>query len=193
MVTMINKLYRSKKFPLLLQLTALLVFFFLIVGAWGITTNSAVEAKQLRNTNLANLIVWSYWWPMIVLTAVFFGRHWCSICPIELITALAVKVGWKRKVPKSIKTAWGITMLYAFVSIVAISTWGIHRYPNRMAFYLLALVGLAIVVSLLFEKRAFCSYFCPVGKLLGLYSLMAQWGLRVRIKMFVKVAKQKIV
>lgn len=188
---MINKWYQSKSFPLLFQVAALFVFFLLIAGAWGVTTDNAAFAKQLRNTNLANLIVWSYWWPFIVLTAVFFGRHWCSICPIELITAIVVRFGWKRKAPKTIKTAWSITFLYAFVAIVAISTWGVHRYPNRMAFYLLGLIGLAVVVSLLFEKRAFCSYFCPVGKLLGLYSLMAKWGLRVKNKDICKSCKTK--
>lgn len=186
-----NKLYKSKTYPLLFQIIALGVFLFLIAGSIGITTNSSALAKQLRNTNLANLIVWSYWWPLIVLTAVFFGRHWCSICPIELISTISTKLGLKKKVPKSIKTGWAITFLYAFVAIIAISTWNIHRFPNRMAYYLLSLMGLAVIVSLVFEKRAFCSYFCPVGKLLGIYSLMSKLGIRVKNQDVCKSCKTK--
>jgi len=177
---MINKLYRSKRYPLVFQILALTVFIFLIIGGINVTADNGDLAKYLRNTNLSNLIVWSYWWPLIVLTAVFFGRHWCSICPIELLITLTSRIGLKRKVPKFIKSGWMITILYALIAIVAIHTWGIHRYPNRMAFYLLFLMGLAILLALIFEKRAFCSYFCPVGKLLGLYSLLSKFGLRVK-------------
>ena len=176
---MLNKLYKSKLYPLTIQLLTLVVFILLIIGSIGVTTEDASFAKQLRNTNLSNLVVWSYWWPFIVIAAVFLGRHWCSICPIELISAITTGLGLKRKPPKFLKTGWAITFLYVFIAIVAIHVWGIHRIPQLMAFYLLSLIILALITSLIFEKRAFCSYFCPVGKLLGLYSLLAPLGLRV--------------
>jgi NAD-dependent dihydropyrimidine dehydrogenase PreA subunit len=177
---MINKLFKSKLFPLTFQIFTLIVFVFLVVGAIGITTDSGEIAKQLRNTNLSNLIVWSYWWPLIIIAAVFFGRQWCTVCPIELLTWLTTKFGLKRTPSAFIKSGWIITILYSFVAVVAIHTWGIHRIPNLMAYYLISLFGLAILVSLLFRKRAFCSYFCPVGKLLGLYSILSPFGLRVQ-------------
>ncbi|PXX97056.1 hypothetical protein DF185_18710 [Marinifilum breve] len=177
---MIEKLYKSKLYPLVFQILSLLIFTFLVLGAINVTTSDPALVKQLRNTNLSNLIVWSYWWPVIVLTAVFFGRHWCSICPIEFLSAIANRIGLKRKVPKFMKSGWMITILYAFIAIVAIHTWGIHRYPNLMAYYLLSLMGLAVILSIIYEKRAFCSYLCPVGKLLGLYSLLSHFGIRVK-------------
>jgi NAD-dependent dihydropyrimidine dehydrogenase PreA subunit len=39
-----------------------------------------------------------------------------------------------------------------------------------MALYLVMLLALALGVGLLLERRAFCSYVCPVGHLLGLYA-----------------------
>ena len=176
---MLNKLYKSRWYPIIPQILTLLVFVFLIIGSLDITTDNGTFAKQLRNTNLSNLIVWSYWWPLIVLTAILIGRHWCSICPIELVSHFTNRFGMRLKVPKIIKSGWIIVIIYAGIAIIAIHTYGIHRVPRLMAFYLLSLLGLSILVSLIFEKRAFCSYFCPVGKLLGLYSLLSSLGLRV--------------
>jgi hypothetical protein len=47
-----------------------------------------------------------------------------------------------------------------------------------MAIYMLVLLAAAALVSLVFEKRAFCSYVCPVGHLLGLYAHcgILEWG-----------------
>ncbi len=188
---MFTKLYKSKYYPLVFQIITLIVFIALIIGAIGITTDDASFAKQLRNTNLSNLLVWSYWWPLIVLAAVLFGRHWCGICPIELVTAITSWYGFKLKIPKWLKSGWAITFLYAFVAVVAIHTWGIHRIPRLMAFYLISLFALSILTALIFEKRAFCSYFCPVGKLLGLYSLLAPFGLRVEDKDVCKSCRTK--
>ena len=61
-------------FPLVPQAVTLAVFALLVVGGLGVTTDDPAFAKVLRNTNLANLIVWSYWWPAIIATAVLFGR-----------------------------------------------------------------------------------------------------------------------
>ncbi len=94
----------------------------LIYGAIGITTNDAAFAKILRNTNLPNLIVWSYWWPFIIVTAIFFGRFWCSICPMELITSFFGKNGLRRKPTGFLKSGWLITLFYAIILILGIHT-----------------------------------------------------------------------
>ncbi len=188
---MFNKLYKSRYYPIVPQTLTLVVFMVLIIGSIGITTDNMGFAKQLRNTNLSNLIVWSYWWPLIVVSAVFLGRHWCSICPIELISAITTRFGLNKKLTKPLNTGWAITILYAFVAVVAIHTWGIHRIPRLMAFYLLSLMTLSTLLSLIFEKRAFCSYFCPVGKLLGLYALLAPLRLTVKSQDVCKSCKTK--
>jgi len=136
----------------------------------GITTKDADFAKILRNTNLANLIVWSYWWPLIIVSAMFFGRYWCTICPMELITSLAGKLGLKRKPGKLLKSGWIITLFYALILVLGIHTLAIHRIPQYMALYMITLFAIAVIVGLIWEKRTFCTYVCPIGHLLGLYS-----------------------
>jgi len=51
--------------------------------------------------------------------------------------------------------------------------------PRAAGWVFLALFGLALALSLVFEKRAFCSYVCPIGGISGLYALAAPVELRV--------------
>jgi len=180
-ISFFRKIAKSKWFPLVPQIILLCVFFLLIAGAFGIGLDrdeltikeNMSYMKQLRNTNIANLLVWSYWWPLVIISAILFGRIWCSICPMELVSSVVSKFGLKKKVPKFLKSGWGITLFYTFVLVLAIHTFSIHRVPHRMAIYLITLLGLPLLLGYIFEKRAFCNYLCPVGHLLGLYSRLS--------------------
>jgi len=169
----VRSLLGSRWFPIVPQLIMLLVLGLLIAGGIGVTTDDASFAKVLGNTNLANLLVWSYWFPLVVVAAILLGRVWCMVCPMELVTSLAGRVGLRRKAPQLFKSGWVITIFYTLILIVGVHTLALHRIPHRMALYLLILVGAALVVGLIYEKRAFCSYVCPVGHLLGLYALIS--------------------
>lgn len=179
---MISKLLKNKYLQLILQSCTLLIFIALVLGALQITTNDKEFALILRNTNLSNLIVWSYWWPLIIITSIFMGRIWCTICPMQLISSIFTKWGLQCKVPKWIQSGWVTVLLYTFIACIAIHFWGIHRIPQLMAIYLVSLMLLTIIISLIFKGKAFCNYFCPVGKVLGLYALIAPCGLRAKEK-----------
>ncbi|RLD45635.1 MAG: hypothetical protein DRI86_05335 [Bacteroidetes bacterium] len=170
---MLNRIFRNKYLLLSLQFFTLIVFVLLIYGSIGIATDDASFAKILRNTNLPNLIVWSYWWPIIIASAIIFGRYWCSICPMELITSFFGKIGFRNKPSNFMKSGWIITLFYAIVLILGIHTFAIHRIPQYMAIYMLVLFATAVIVGLIWEKRTFCTHVCPIGHLLGLYSLLS--------------------
>jgi len=156
----------------------LTVFVLLVTGGLGVTTDDPDFADWLRNTNLSNLIVWSYWWPVIIIAAIFLGRLWCTVCPVELITYWAGRIGLRQQVPHVLKSGWVVTIFYTLIWIVGVHTLAVNRIPHQMALYLLLLMIVAIDVSLIFQKRAFCSYVCPVGHLLGLYALISPFEWR---------------
>ncbi len=176
----LKALYNSRYFPLIPQLVTLGVFILLIWGGFGLFTEDMDFAKVLRNTNLANLIVWSYWWPGVIIVAILAGRHWCTVCPMELITSLSGKFGLKRKPGRFLRSGWAITLFFAFILVVGVHTLAIHRVPGRMAVYMILLLAVAFLVGLIWEKRTFCTYLCPVGHLLGLYALLSAMEWRVQ-------------
>jgi len=177
-ISWLKRLAQSKWFPLVPQLVTLIVFALLVWGGWGVSTDDNSFAKILRNTNLANLIVWSYWWPLIIVATILIGRVWCTMCPVELLTAICSRIGLKLRVPSWFRSGWIITAFYILILLVGVHTLAIHRQPHRMSLYLLLLLVSAILVALIFEKRTFCSYMCPVGHLLGLYSLLSPFEWR---------------
>lgn len=180
-VSLIQRLSGAKWFPRLFQWIALLVFGLIVWGAWGANTDDMAFAKILRNTNLSCLFVWSYWWPAMLLLVVLFGRIWCMVCPLELVAALGNKNGLNRKVPAVLKSGWFITAAYGVILVGGMYCSAIHRVPFRMAVYLLLLFSSAVLAGLLFEKRAFCSYLCPISHLLRLYSCCAPLEWRTRV------------
>lgn len=164
----------------MLQVITLVVLVLLIVDGFAADTNDMAFAKILRNTNLASLIVWSYWWPVIIISAIFFGRIWCMVCPMELLTSLAARVGLKCKPNSFVRSGWIITLFYIVILFIGIHTLSIHRIPFRMSIYLLALLTSTVIVGLIFRRNTFCAYICPVGHLLGLYARLAPFGWSTR-------------
>jgi polyferredoxin len=133
-LNIINRLFRFNFFPLALQIVALGGFILLIAGGLAANTEDMAFAKVLRNTNVANLIVWSYWWPLIILSAIFLGRVWCAVCPMELMTSLAAKVGLKRKPPAFLRSGWVMTAFTSSSFLSAFIHWPSTAFPFAWRF-----------------------------------------------------------
>ena len=176
----INKLLANPIIPLILRISTLIAFIGLVVLGFTAHSENAAFLKELRNTNLGNLIIWSYWWPFIVVTAIFLGRFWCLICPVEMVTSFFSKIGFKLKRPSFVMSGWGITLFFIIILFIGIRGLQVHRDPTMMAWYLFTIVIVSVVTGLIFEKNTFCRYVCPVGYLLGLYAKFSFLGWRVK-------------
>lgn len=189
-MTFINKVLSTFWMPIGLKIVSLIIFVLLMFS--GMTAVVTPETLMIiRNSNFGNLIVWSYWWPMIIIFAVLFGRVWCMICPVELITTAFAKIGLQRKRPKWMLSGWAITIFYILIVFVGLQSFAIHRNPNYMAIYMLVIVLISIVCGAVYEKNTFCRYVCPVGYLIGIYSLLASFGWRVKDKKVCETCKDK--
>lgn len=191
MLSAVNKLLSKPYFTVTLKVISLFAFIVLVTTGLLAYSTDAEFLKQLRNTNFGNLIVWSYWWPLIIAGAVLFGRVWCMVCPVELLTSTAAKFGFKRKRPSWLKSGWAISVFYAIILFGGIQGLAIHRNPYYMAWYLLTIILVAIIIGLIYEKNTFCRYVCPVGFLLGIYAKIAPVGWRVKSKSICESCKDK--
>lgn len=180
MLKAINGLLERRWFPISLRIVTLIAFAGLVVIGFSSPTDDPFFVSQLSKTNLTTSFVWRLWWPLIVLSAIFLGRVWCMVCPIEMVTSLFAAIGLKMKRPRWILSGWVITIFYMIVLTIGVTVLKIDLNPKYTSFYLLAVVGIAIITGLLFEKNTFCRYVCPVGYMLGIFSKMAVWGWRVK-------------
>jgi len=89
---------------------------------------------------------------------------------MEMVNTAFSRIGRKKRVPHFLASGWGTAIFYALALILFIRTFWAHRYPERMSAFFLFLLASAAVAGLLYEKRAFCTYLCPVGRILGLYA-----------------------
>lgn len=166
-----------------LAVTAALSFFFLAILA-------GLFGTPAGNRNFGIVFVWIVWWALVIMLMVpFAGRLWCAICPIpvpgEWLQRRALvqpRPGARLytfglKWPKWLNNMWfqnGAFLGVALFSAVILTT----PFITGVVLALFALVALG--TSLLFERRTFCRYLCPVGGFIGLYSQVAPVEVRVK-------------
>jgi polyferredoxin len=160
--------------------TAALVAIVVISGAVGLEHPSA---------NFGTVVTWVVWWGGLLLSFVLLGRAWCLACPLgavgEWLQRLSlwwrspVTAGLDRPWPRPLRTLWLPTGL--FVAFVFLDNgYGMSNSP-RMTAGLIAVIALgAAWVGLVFERRTFCRYLCPITSLIGVRALASALELRRR-------------
>jgi hypothetical protein len=170
----------ESRWPLLLVRVLTLVgfAFTILVGMLGTPVGSH---------NFAIIFVWIAWWTALKLLFIpLGGRSWCSVCPIPMPGEWLQQGGLLQKASRRLGLGWrwprrlqGYGLQAAgFLMIGLFSAITLTR-PSITAWVLLGLIVLAVVLSLIFERRAFCRYLCPIGGLTGLFAQAAPLEVRV--------------
>ncbi|MBE3597859.1 MAG: 4Fe-4S binding protein [Limnochordaceae bacterium] len=177
----LSRLLHQRWFQFALMWPGLLAFVVIIAsGLFGIP----IGAK-----NFAVVFVWIVWWALLIMLLVPFGaRVWCTACPIPSLGEWLARrrfIGHHAGAPWSLNRRWPRRLRnlwlanFGFLSIALFSAI-VTTSPVVTGALLLGLFVLAIVMHLVYERRAFCRYLCPVGGFLGLYSMVAPVELRRR-------------
>jgi hypothetical protein len=182
MLRKMNYLLGKAIMPLGLKMLTLVAFIALISIGFSASSSDPALLNELQHTNLGNLIVWSYWWPLIIIVSIFFGRIWCMVCPVEPITSIFSRFGLRIRRPKWLMSGWAITVFYIIILFVGIEGFSIDHNPVFMAIYMLAIMTVSLIIGVIFEKNTFCRYVCPVGYMLGLHARLSFFGWRVKDK-----------
>ncbi len=175
----IDRLLR-RRWPLLALKICLAAVFLLVitVGLFG---------TPLAKHNLATVLTWNLWWSGLILAVLFTGSAWCAICPWDNIATWLVRRGsWARRgvggsldlrVPKTLRNLWPACAMLIALSWLELG-WGVTTDPYATGLLALFMIVAATASLALFERKAFCRYFCPVGRTIGAYSQLAMVELR---------------
>ncbi len=177
---LVKPVLRNRWPQFVVRLIALAGFVFAIVAG--------LAGTPVGSRNFGIVFVWIAWWALLMLIAVpLLGRGWCNVCPIPLpgewIQNGAI-LGPKgrgftlgKRWPRRLRGIW--IQNAAFV-LVALFSSVVLTQPGVTAWVLLGFLLVAILTSVIFERRAFCRYLCPVGGFIGLYSQLAPIEVRAK-------------
>lgn len=162
-------------------LFGLVSWVFVLVNIW------LWAGPQDRAHNGGLVFFWAWWWPLILISYPLVGRLWCSFCPFmvwgEIAQRLSRAVGWRPAAwPHGDTDAWAAPCLAA--GFAAILLWeelsGMENLARMSSSLLLVITAGAVICSLLFEKRFWCRYLCPVGGMNGLFAKLSVLELRAQ-------------
>lgn len=179
----IRWLFKSRWFPLLLILVNLFMFTIILLSG-------LIGGFSAGNYNFGIMFVWILWWVMLMFLLVpGLSRAWCLMCPFPIFgdwiqrgRLFGVRAGKKMgglglRFPKRLKNMWIMNFLFLGTTFFS----GFFTVRPLATFILLGgIIMLAVVLGLIFQKRTFCLYVCPVSGFQGLYSQFATAEIRCK-------------
>jgi transcriptional regulator with AAA-type ATPase domain/NAD-dependent dihydropyrimidine dehydrogenase PreA subunit len=145
-------------------------------------------APQDRQHNFALNLFWAWWWPLILLLFPIIGRLWCAFCPFMIYGEIVQKLSLKffprtlAKWPRESAEKWGGWFLFGLFVLIFLweELWNLENTAYLSSWLLLLITGGAIVFSLIFERRFWCRYLCPIGGMNGLFAKLSIVELRAQ-------------
>ncbi|MHB1986558.1 MAG: 4Fe-4S binding protein [Acidimicrobiales bacterium] len=168
----IARLLRNRKFQFFLILPNQIIFWTVVfVGFFG---------TAVPGLNFGAAITWYIWFCLVFVMMVVVGRAWCAMCPFggfaewiqrrTLFQRTQKTLGLGRKFPEPLARLGFLIPVGSFLLLTWIEEFfNIAGPGNPMATSLMVIgiVGSALVFFLVFERRTFCRYICPLTSLIG--------------------------
>jgi polyferredoxin len=167
-----------------------------VLAAFLVVILAGLLGTKVGGRNLAVMATWVVWmFIMAVILMPLNSRLWCLICPLPVLGEYAQRgstilarplpgspvgnrflgLGWRW--PRWLRGAWLRQLAFLSIGTIAASFAGM---PKWTAMLLVVLGGSATALAILFQRRAFCQYLCPVTSFLGVYSGVGRLLVRAR-------------
>ncbi|MEQ9731457.1 MAG: 4Fe-4S binding protein [Candidatus Methanoperedens sp.] len=172
-----RNLVKSRFFRPVINL--LFFIFLLVIIYFGLSSNP--DLRFHGGIPFATTMIWDLWHPLLVFTLIVFGRLWCFACPIGAVGDWTQSLfSLKKKYPEKYRNLWIAVILFLFIFAAERHLFMFTRNPPNTAYLLLFFTGLAVVMAVVYEKRSFCRYICPIGLVLGVFSMLSAIELRCK-------------
>lgn len=167
----IRGFFQGNAFPRIGQLAS--GFFFLLILGFGLF--GPLEPER----NLSLVLTWGLWEPLVILSALLLGRVWCSVCPVGAAGSIVSGRGMKKNAPAFLRSH-GILLSGLGLALIYWAEVAFHMAgsPRATATLLLTIISGAVIFGILYQRRAWCRYLCPLGKLVGVLSSCSPLELR---------------
>jgi len=174
-------LLKQRWFPMVLILFNMAIFVVILMS--GIMNGFAAG-----NFSFGIMIVWILWWVLLMMLLVpVLSRTWCMMCPLPSLGEWLQRMkifgvnnklgGLNLKWPRALSNMWLMNFLFLGTTFFS----GFFTVKPLATFFLLGgIIVVGIILSLVFEKRSFCLYVCPVSGFQGLYSNAALTEIRAK-------------
>ena len=160
----IRNFFRHRFYPVGFQIMT--GSFFALIFFLAFTGNQSPDA------NITLLLVWALWWPTLAVSWFFGARIWCAVCPMGAANDLFSRLcSMRKKVPDVIvkKSAYFSAAGLALIIYAELSSNMVYS-PMATGFLLLTILSCAVLSGILYERRVWCRYICPLGRLAGTFS-----------------------
>jgi polyferredoxin len=169
----------------LMLITMVMIYIVILTSVFG---------TKVSGRNIGVLLMWAIWlFALVAIITPFFGRFWCTICPLPFFGDLMqrksffnpIKGKTKKynnkfsglflKWPERLKNDW--LRLLVFLLLATFST-TLVATPFISGITVLMLMLVPTLTSVIWELRAFCRYICPVSVFVSPFSRMSTLSLR---------------
>ena len=172
---------------------------FVVLFAMGmiyLVILTSVFGTKMSGRNLGVLLMWAVWlFLLVAILTPLFGRSWCTICPLPFFGDLFQRKsaqypvagktgeynnrysGLFKKWPGFLNNDW--LRLIVFLILATFST-TLIAVPRVSGITVLLLMLFPLLISAIWELRAFCRYLCPVSVFITPFSRMSPVALRNR-------------
>lgn len=178
-----------------------------VLAAFLVVILAGLLGTKVGGRNLAVMATWVVWmFVMAVILMPISSRLWCLICPLPVLgeylqrgsTIVArptadspvgnrfLGFGWRW--PRWLHGAWLRQLAFLSIGTIAASFAGMPRWTASL---LLVLGGAAMIMSVFWQRRAFCQQLCPVTSFLGVYSGVGRLTVRSRDRAVCKSCRGK--
>lgn len=150
------------------SLFVLLIYYFAFFGR-----NKFAE-------NPGTFLAWSLWWPFFIFSIFFFGRLWCSICPINEYGIILRKIKhFNLQIPSFIRNNSHYFATIGFLLVLWVEEAFLTRHSAfRTGIIMGTIFSVAATVNILFPRNTYCRYICPLGWAAGFLSFFSIIELR---------------
>jgi len=106
------------------------------------------------------------------MSTIFAARLWCGICPVGALSSICSQnFSLKLPIPQFLRK-YGFYLSGLGLGVIIWSEVASHmvRSPRATALLIFSIALPAMVLGMLYRRRAWCRYLCPLGRMIGVFS-----------------------